>query len=324
MIVAQHESWALAEPFTISRGTNTSAEVIVVTIDHEGATGRGECVPYRRYNESVSSVMTQIEATVPTLSKDLTRDRLHQILPAGAARNALDCALWDWEAKKTGVRVWDLIGLEVPQQLTCAYTLSLSEPARMAEAAVKNSHLPLLKMKVGCDGVVERIRAVREGAPNSMLIVDANEAWTMELTHKLMPDLAATGVSLIEQPCPAGHDQGLDEFEHLVPLAADESCHTSGDVDGLLGRYDVVNIKLDKSGGLTEALNLMRRAHECGLTIMVGCMVGTSLAMAPATLLGATAQFVDLDGPLLLAQDRTPGLTYSGGQVRLPEPELWG
>ena len=324
MIVAQHESWALAEPFTISRGTNTSAEVIVVTIDHDGVVGRGECVPYRRYNESISSVMAQIETTVPTLSNDLSRDQLHQILPAGAARNALDCALWDWEAKKAGVRVWDLVGFEVPQQFTCAYTLSLSEPAHMAEAAAKNAHLPLLKMKVGRHGVLHRVRAVREGAPDSMLIVDANEAWTSELTQTLIPDLATAKVSLIEQPCPTGHDQGLAHFDHLVPLAADESCHTSDDVEGLLGRYDVVNIKLDKSGGLTEALNLMHRARECGLGIMVGCMVGTSLAMAPATLLGATAQFVDLDGPLLLAQDRSPGLTYSSGQVRLPEPELWG
>ena len=324
MIVAQHESWALAEPFTISRGTNTSAEVIVVTVDQDGATGRGECVPYRRYNESISSVMAQIETTVPTLSKDLNRDRLQRMLPAGAARNALDCALWDWEAKKAGVRVWDLIGLEVPQQLTCAYTLSLSEPVRMAEAAARKAHLPLLKMKVGHDGIMERVRAVREGAPDSMLIVDANEAWTVELTHTLMADLAAAEVSLVEQPCPAGQDRGLAGFEHLVPLAADESCHTSDDVDGLIGRYDVVNIKLDKSGGLTEAVNLMRRARECHLNIMVGCMVGTSLAMAPAMLLGATAQFVDLDGPLLLAQDRSPGLTYQSGQVRLPEPELWG
>ena len=324
MIVTQHESWPLAQPFTISRGTNTSAEVIVVTIDHDGVTGRGECVPYHRYNESISSVTAQIENTVPMLSEDLNRDRLHRMLPAGAARNALDCALWDWEAKKAGVRVWDLVGLEVPQQLTCAYTLSLSEPARMAEAAKKNAHLPLLKMKVGRQGVMQRVRAVREGAPDSLLIVDANEAWTVELTRTLMPDMATAEVSLIEQPCPAGQDQGLADFEHFVPLAADESCHTSNDVEGLLGRYDVINIKLDKSGGLTEALNLMRRAREHGLSIMVGCMVGTSLAMAPATLLGATAQFVDLDGPLLLAQDRSPGLTYRGGQVRLPEPKLWG
>ena len=324
MIIAQHESWPLAEPFTISRGTKTSAEIIVVTIEHEGATGRGECVPYRRYNESIASVMSQIETAVSKLSEDLNRERLQQILPPGAARNALDCALWDWESKKAGVRVWNLIGLEVPQQLTCAYTLSLSEPTCMRAAATKHSRLPLLKMKVGREGVMERIRAVRKGAPDSILIVDANESWTVEMTQTLMPDLATAKVGLIEQPCPTGLDQGLDDFEHLVPLAADESCHTSNDIEGLLGRYDVVNIKLDKSGGLTEGLNLVRRARECGLTIMVGCMVGTSLAMAPATLLGAAAQFVDLDGPLLLAQDRSPGLIYDSGQVRLPEPDLWG
>lgn len=324
MIAAQHESWALAEPFTISRGTKTNAEVVVVKIDDEDISGRGECVPYGRYNESIPSVLAQIETTAPMLLQDLNRTKLHKVLPAGAARNALDCALWDLEAKKAGMRVWDLIELKVPQHLTCAYTLSLSDPSSMRAAAVKKPQLPLLKMKVGPEGVMERIEAVREGAPNCTLIVDANESWTLDMTRALMPELAAAGVTLVEQPLPAGEDHGLAEFEHLVPLAADESCHTSNDVEGLQGLYDVVNIKLDKSGGLTEALNLMRRASDCGLTVMVGCMVGTSLAMAPATLLGAAAKFVDLDGPLLLAQDRSAGLTYSNGQVRLPEPELWG
>lgn len=323
-IKARHESWPLAEPFTISRGTKTTAEVVLASISHDGAAGRGECVPYARYGESVESVLAQIHETAPLLSRDLSRDALQTMLPPGAARNALDCALWDLEAKASGRRVWDLAGVESPHRLTCAYTLSLAEAESMHAAARASAHLPLLKMKVGLEGALERVRAVREGAPDASLIVDANESWTPEALAELLPELAAAGVSLLEQPLPAGEDAVLARIERPLPVAADESCHTAADVEGLENRYDVLNVKLDKSGGLTEALQLARRAERTGLALMVGCMVGTSLAMAPAMLIGAAARFVDLDGPLLLARDRAPGLVYHRGEVAMPGPALWG
>lgn len=323
MIVAEHESWALAEPFTISRGTKTSAEVVVVTVVDEDCRGWAECVPYPHYGESIESVLTQIEDAVARLA-DLDRCRLQQLLPAGAARNALDCALWDLEAKREGQRVWERIGIEVPQQLLCAYTVSLSDADTMGSVARRNAHRPLLKVKLNDEEVAERVRAVHQGAPRARLIVDPNESWSLDMTQALMPELASNGVVLIEQPLPEGEDSGLAEIERLIPLAADESCHVSADIDRLVGIYDVVNIKLDKTGGLTEALRVVHRAQRHGLTIMIGCMVGTSLAMAPAMLIGSYAQFVDLDGPLLLAQDRPSGLRYSDGQVEMPEPALWG
>lgn len=324
MIAARHESWPLAEPFTISRGSKSTAEVVVTTVDDGAFSGRGECVPYARYGESIESVCSQIERASSVLNGSLSRKDLQEVLPAGAARNAIDCAMWDLEAKRAGCRVWDLLRIDIADALLCAYTLSLSDPDSMRAAAGRAAHLPLLKMKVGASGVMARISAVRAGAPEAALIVDANEAWTVDATRDLMPELAAAGVSLIEQPLPAGRDEGLAGFEHLVPIAADESCHTSADVEGLSEYYDVVNIKLDKTGGLTEALKLKDLAVEQGLSVMVGCMVGTSLAMAPALLVGADASFVDLDGPLLLARDRHPGLSYDGGRVSMPTPDLWG
>lgn len=323
-IVARHESWELAEPFTISRGTRTSAEVVVVEIEREGRRGRGECVPYPRYGESVDSVLDQIETIRSGFARQLERSVLQELLPAGAARNALDCALWDLEAKAAKERAWQLAGVPMPSAMTCAFTLSLSDPDAMYSAAARHAALPLLKMKVGRDGVLDRVRAVVNAAPGARLIVDANESWTGETLTALLPELAELGVALIEQPLPAGEDQCLVDIEHAVPLAADESCHTVADLTALAGRYDVVNIKLDKTGGLTGALALMNGAKGSGLRIMVGCMVGTSLAMAPALLIGSGAEFIDLDGPLLLARDREHGLKYNAGSVAPPDPELWG
>lgn len=314
----------MSEPFTIARGTAHSAEVVAVEIGSDGHRGRGECVPYRRYGETVVSVLGQIEEVIPALVEDLDRAVLQDLLPAGAARNALDCALWDLESKSAGSRAWDLAAVAMPASLTCAFTLSLSDPETMHRAATRRAGLPLLKMKVGSDNVLERVESVISGAPQSRLIVDANEAWTAETLAKLLPALAELGVDLIEQPLPAGRDEVLADIEHLVPLAADESCHTTADLPVVAGRYDFVNIKLDKSGGLTEALRLMRSASEFGLGIMVGCMVGTSLAMAPAVVIGSQAVFVDLDGPLLLARDREAGLKYDNGILTPPAAALWG
>ena len=298
--------------------------MVVCEIEYSGRRGRGECVPYPRYGESVESVIGQITAVTPELKREPDRSALQKLLPPGAARNAVDCALWDLESKSAGARAWDLAGVAVPPHLTCAFTLSLDDPDAMHRAAARQLGRPLLKMKVGRDGVLDRVEAVVTGAPGSRLIVDANEAWTMELLRELLPALAEIGVDLIEQPLPAGRDEGLADIDHLVPLAADESCHTVADLPALIGRYDFVNIKLDKTGGLTEALTLLHGATERGFGIMVGCMVGTSLAMAPAIMIGSRAEFVDLDGPLLLARDREAGLDYENGIVSLPAPVLWG
>lgn len=323
-ITARHESWPLAEPFTVSRGTANSAEIVAVEIESDGLSGRGECVPYWRYGETVASVLGQIEDASPALIQNLDRTALQGLVLPGAARNALDCALWDLESKAAGTRAWDLARVAMPPNLTCAFTLSLSDPDAMYRAAARHAGLPLLKMKVGRDGVLERVESVVRGAPQSRLIVDANEAWTLDSLAELMPALAGMGVDLIEQPLPAGKDEGLVDIEHLVPLAADESCHTAADLHALVGRYDFVNIKLDKAGGLTEALKLLHSATEHGLGIMVGCMVGTSLAMAPAIVIGSHAEFVDLDGPLLLARDRDAGLEYNNGILKPPGAALWG
>lgn len=324
VIVARHESWDLAEPFTISRGTRSTAEVVVVEIEWNGHRGRGECVPYPRYGESVQSVLDQIRSVRSGLSPNPERSVLQDLLPAGAARNAVDCALWDLEASAANKRAWELAGVRMPPGMTCAFTLSLGDAESMYASAARHAALPLLKIKVGRDGVLDRVEAVAKAAPGARLIVDANEAWTSESLTELLPALAELGVDLIEQPLPAGGDQCLADIEHAVPLAADESCHTAGDLPALVERYDVVNIKLDKTGGLTEALKLMYGAKEYGFGIMVGCMVGTSLAMAPALLIGSGAEFIDLDGPLLLARDREHGLKYKAGSVAPPDPGLWG
>jgi len=318
------ERFPIAGTFTISRESKTEAAVICCTIGEAGAIGRGECVPYRRYGETMESVAGAIESARKAIERGAARAELQRVLPAGAARNALDCALWDLEAKLTGSRVASLICTAAPRPLATAYTLSLGTPEAMAAQARANRHRPLLKVKIGGEDDIARIRAVAEAAPDSRLILDANEGWNDQNLAENLAEAARLGVALIEQPLPAGRDTLLGEIEHPVPICADESAHVAADVPSLVGRYDVVNIKLDKTGGLTAALELHEAARNAGLAIMVGCMVGTSLAMAPAVLLAQDADFVDLDGPLLLAQDRTPALAYEGSLVSAPEPALWG
>ena len=322
-IVVRRESWPIRGAFTISRGTKTSAEVVVVEIAAEGAVGRGECVPYPRYGESPASAARQIAEIAGEIEDGLSRTGLQDRLPAGAARNAVDAALWDLEAKRSRTPVWRLAGLGEPAPLTTAYTLSLDTPARMAAAAAA-ARRPLLKLKLGGEDDVARVAAVRQSAPDSRLIVDANEAWTAASFAGAAKAMAELGVELIEQPLAADEDDALAGLEHPVPICADESCHGDTDLEGLGGRYEFVNVKLDKTGGLTAALALVREAKARDLGIMLGCMLGTSLGMAPATLLGADAAYVDLDGPLLLDADRSPGICYAGSVMHPPPPALWG
>jgi len=311
----------LAQVFTISRGSRTEARVLTVRITEDGVTGQGECVPYARYDETLDSVTAQIKGLVLPIS----RAGLQGVLPAGAARNAVDCALWDLEAKKAGVPVWQLAGLAEPGPEITAYTLSLGTPAAMQEQAAKNAFRPLLKTKLGGgDEDVARIRAVRAGAPDARIIVDANEGWTPELYASLAPVLVDLGVELVEQPLPAGQDAALAGMARVLPVCADESCHDRASLAALKGKYDVVNIKLDKTGGLTEALALREAALAQGFKVMVGCMVGSSLAMAPAVLVAQGAAFTDLDGPLLLAEDRAVPLHFDEQGVHPAKPELWG
>ena len=318
------ESWPFAGTFTISRGSRTTSEVVVAELKRDGLCGRGECVPYPRYGESVSQVMEQIQNLTAAVAAGLQREDLKKALQPGAARNALDCAFWDLQAKSSGRPVWQLAGLDAPRPLTTAYTLSLDAPEKMGQAARRNAHRPLLKIKLAGEGDVERVAAIRANAPDATLIVDANEGWTADLVEPFSAELAQWGVAMIEQPLPAAEDAVLAEVEHPIPLCADESCHTSSDVDALASRYEMINIKLDKTGGLSEALALRQKALAAGVDFMVGCMVGTSLAMAPAVLLAQGATYVDLDGPLLLAEDRAEGLRYEGSLLHPPEPELWG
>src|SRR5215472_10589045 len=318
------ESWPTAGRFTISRGSRTSVEVIVAEIAEDGAVGRGECVPYGRYGESVESVTKAIEGVAKAIEAGMGRAGLQAALPPGAARNALDCALWDLEAKRAHKPVWKLAGLAAPDPVTTAYTLSLDTAEKMGAAAKAQASRPLLKLKLAGPGDVDRVRAVRENAPGARLIVDANEGWTAADYTALAPGLAALGVALIEQPLPASADQPLAGLARPVPVCADESCHDRASLAHTAGRYDAVNIKLDKTGGLTEALALGAAARAAGYRIMVGCMLGTSLAMAPALLVAQGAEVVDLDGPLLLAKDRAPGLVYEGSRVAPASPALWG
>jgi L-alanine-DL-glutamate epimerase-like enolase superfamily enzyme len=314
------ERWPIAGTFVISRGAKTEAVVVVAEIAGGGHTGRGECVPYARYGETVDSVVAQIEAA----ELDGDREALRRSLPPGAARNALDCALWDLAARQSGVPAATTAGIGALRPVTTAYTLSLGDPESMAEAARRASARPLLKLKLGGEGDPARLRAVRAAAPQSRLVVDANEAWSEADFAENMRACAEAGVLLVEQPLPAGADAMLRHVPHDVPICADESVHVTADLDALAGKYDAVNVKLDKAGGLTEALELTREAKRRGLQVMVGCMVGTSLAMAPALLLAQSADLVDLDGPLLLARDREPGLLYSGGTEEPSRAALWG
>jgi len=320
-IVVVEETFPLARVFAISRGSKSEARVLTVTVERDGVRGRGECVPYARYGETLAGVA----ATIRAVPADVTRARLQALLPAGAARNALDCALWDWEAKRAGRRVWDLAGLPAPVPVVTAFTLSLDAPEAMRAQAAENAGRPLLKVKLGGGaGDMARLEAVRAGAPAARLIVDANEGWSAEEFAAFAPELARLGVAMVEQPLPAGRDEALGAMARPLPVCADESCHDRASLPALRGRYDMVNVKLDKTGGLTEALALRDAARAEGFGVMVGCMVGSSLAMAPALLAAQGAEVVDLDGPLLLARDRSPALGYDQGRAHPPAPELWG
>ncbi|AXK79131.1 L-Ala-D/L-Glu epimerase [Pseudolabrys taiwanensis] len=318
------ERWPIAGAFTISRGAKTEAVVVVVELGEGKARGRGECVPYARYGESTDNVTAQIEAMRPRLAAGLSRAALQEAMPPGAARNALDCAFWDLEAKRAGRAVHELAGLPAPRPLTTAFTISLGTPETMAQAAAKAAQRALLKIKLGGDGDAARISAVRTAAPNAMLIVDANEGWTEDNLAANLEACANAGVVLVEQPLPDGRDAALGRITRPIPVCADESAHDRSSLAALIGKYDAVNIKLDKTGGLTEALAMASEASRLGLTIMAGCMVATSLAMAPAVLLAQSARFVDLDGPLLLARDRPDRLIYRDSLVCPSTPALWG
>ncbi|MGH7982566.1 MAG: N-acetyl-D-Glu racemase DgcA [Candidatus Udaeobacter sp.] len=322
-IQAQEEVWPLKEPFRISRGSRTEARVVAVTVSDGKHVGRGEGVPIKRYNQTCASVIAQIESTKSV--RDLDRDKLQKLLPPGAARDALDCALWDLEAKNSGKRVWELANMPIVDQVETSFTISLDTPAKMAAATKAAATRPILKLKLGGESLdLSRVEAVREAAPNTRLLIDANESWSPEHYRKIVPALKELNVELIEQPFPADADEVLESRDHRVPLCADESCHTAADLPRLKNRYEVINVKLDKTGGLTEALRLCERARESGFKLFIGCMVGTSLGMAPARLLASAADYVDLDGPLLLACDREHGLAYTNGRIGLPSSQLWG
>jgi L-alanine-DL-glutamate epimerase-like enolase superfamily enzyme len=323
-LVAVIERWPIAGHFTISRGAKTEAVTVVAEVSCGGHTGRGECVPYPRYGETPEATLAALQAMQEPLSQGLDRHALQAAMPPGAARNALDCALLDLKAKTGGQRVWNLLGRPAPRACTTAYTISLASPEAMAAATAKAAHRPLLKIKLGGDGDGMRIAAVRKAAPESELIVDANEAWRPDNLEQNLAACASFGVTLVEQPLPAGQDEALARIKRPVAVCADESVHDRLSLDGLRERYDAVNIKLDKTGGLTEALVMADAAQALGFEIMIGCMVATSLAMAPAMLLAQQARYVDLDGPLLLARDRDGGLRYDGSLIYPPEAMLWG
>ncbi|MRX49223.1 dipeptide epimerase [Paracoccus sp. S-4012] len=320
MLTAAPRRFAFDGVFAISRNARTHVEVVEVTVTRERITGRGECVPYGRYGETVAGVL----AHVVGLPEDVTRETLQSLLPPGAARNGVDCALWDWEAKRSGRPVWQLAGVAEPKPLPTCFTLSLDTPEAMRAKAAAHAHMPLLKIKLGTPDDLPRLEAVRAGAPNARLVVDANEGWTPDAYAALAPELARLGVVLVEQPLPAEDDEALRGMARPVPVCADESCHDRKSLAALAGKYDVVNIKLDKTGGLTEALALRDAARAAGFGVMVGCMAASSLAMAPAILVAQGAEVVDLDGPLLLAEDRDHPLRYDEAGVHPADPALWG
>jgi L-Ala-D/L-Glu epimerase / N-acetyl-D-glutamate racemase len=319
------ERWPLAGAFTISRGSKTEAVVVVAQLSDGSHRGRGESVPYARYGETPHGVAAAIDAMRPALRAGLDRAALQGAMPPGAARNALDCAYWDVNAKQSGRRVHELAGLGAPAPRVTAYTISLAAPAAMAAAAEQAAGRPLLKVKLGGgDDDRKRIAAVRRAAPRAELIVDANEGWSAKDLQQNLAACADAGVTLVEQPLPEGGDEALARIKRPIAVCADESVRDRASLDGLAGKYDAVNVKLDKAGGLTEALALAAAAERRGFAIMVGCMVATSLSMAPAMLVAQRARLVDLDGPLLLAKDRARGLRYDGSLVYPPDPALWG
>jgi L-Ala-D/L-Glu epimerase len=323
LIEAREETWPLKEVFRIARGACTEARVVVVTVSNGEHTGRGECVPIARYNQSTESVIAQIESIKG--EKRLDRQHLQKLLRAGAARNALDCALWDLEAKISGKRVWELANIPVVSEVVTTLTISLDTDAKMAAAARANATAPILKLKLGGDDLdLPRVEAVREAAPAARVLIDANESWSPEHYEEIVPALKELGVALIEQPFPTDADEVLETLDHPIPVCADESCHTTTDLPRLTNRYETVNVKLDKTGGLTEALRLCECAREDGFKLLFGCMVCTSLGIAPARLLASPADYVDLDGPLLLASDREHEIRYNKGRIGMPARELWG
>jgi L-Ala-D/L-Glu epimerase / N-acetyl-D-glutamate racemase len=322
-IEAYKQTWPLDKPFRIARGTLTEAHIVVVTVSDNNQIGRGESVPSARYGQSVDSVLAQIESIKG--EKDLDRQQIQKLLPAGAARNALDCALWDLEAKISGKRVWELANIAVVPSVETSVTISLDMPEKMAAAAGANKNAPLLKLKLGGDPLdLTRVEAVRGAASAARLLIDANESWSRAHYQEITPALRGLGVELIEQPFPAKADDFLETLDHPVPVCADESCHTTADLPRLINRYDAINVKLDKTGGLTEASLLTERVRQSGLELLFGCMVCTSLGIAPARLLARSTDYVDLDGPLLLAGDRHHRLSYDSGRIGLPSRELWG
>jgi L-alanine-DL-glutamate epimerase-like enolase superfamily enzyme len=322
-IEAQEEIWPLKETFRISRGSRTEARVVVVSVTDSEHVGSGEGVPIARYNQTCASVIAQIKS-VQNQPK-LGRQKVQQLLPPGAARNALDCALWDLEAKRSGKRVYELANVPVVDVVETSFTISLDSPEKMGNAGKAAASLPILKLKLGGDdGDLARVEAVRAAAPNARLLIDANESWSPHHYHKIVPALKELGVELIEQPFPANLDEVLETLDHPVPVCADESCHTREDLPRLKKRYEAINVKLDKTGGLTEALRLCERARESGFKLLIGCMVGTSLSMAPARLLASAADYVDIDGPLLLARDRDERLIYENSRTGMPSRQLWG
>jgi L-alanine-DL-glutamate epimerase-like enolase superfamily enzyme len=308
----------------ISRGAKTEAHVVVAEIAEGSRRGRGEAVPYARYGETVQGVLAQIESLRADVEAGLTRVALQRLLPAGAARNALDCALWDLEAKRAGVRAWTMAGRARLDPVKTCFTISLGSPGEMAEAARANVTRPMLKLKIGGPDDLDGVAAVHAAAPRSRLVVDANEALSLADLRRLAPEFSRLGVKLIEQPLPAGQDEALADYDSPVPLCADESLHTRAELAACVGRYGLVNIKLDKAGGLTEALALAAEARTLGFGLMIGCMVATSLAMAPAMILAQGAEVVDLDGPLLMLRDREPSLAGPGSMLQPPSPDLWG
>ena len=323
-IQAEEEIWPLARVFRIARGARNEARVIVVHLRGGDHCGVGEGCPYPHYGESVASVLDQIASVAAEIEAGVTRDALLDLLPAGAARNAIDCALWDLEAKRAGKSVAALAGVDQTREIVTAQTIIIDTPEAMAASAAKLANAPLLKVKLDGKQVVERLTAVRGAAPGARLIIDANESWNADLLASLMRPLAALEVALLEQPLPAGEDEALRHMAHLVPVCADESCHTNVDLEALSGLYDFVNIKLDKTGGLTGALSLTTAAKEQGFGIMLGCMISTSLAVAPAMLLAQAAEFIDLDGPWWLKNDRDNPVRYHQGKLTLPDAGLWG
>jgi len=327
-IEAHEEVWPLRQPFRISRGSRTEAQVVALTVNDGKHTGRGEGVPLARYNQSVASVLAQIKSTQS--DENLNRQRLQDLLPAGAARNALDCALWDLEAKISGKRSWELANIPIGHKVETSFTISLDTPEKMAAAAsaafTQALGMPgILKLKLGGDhSDLARVETVHEAVSATRLLIDANESWSPEHYQKIVPALKQLGVELIEQPFPAKADEVLDVLDHPIPVCADESCHTTGDLSSLGNRYEVINVKLDKTGGLTEALRLCERARDSGFKLLIGCMVCTSLGIAPARLLASFANWIDLDGPLLLARDRDCPLPYANGRIGIPPRDLWG